>query len=245
MQDLLSTYFTNEDTVKSRRISQSVMSLAKQFIFHGNYGDEYATTLFHLANGHSYKKFLLKSQVQDHEAASCYPPNHVYRQLHEAHRTQTGKESAADIDKKVLAMFKDYSGCISHEQMMGGSLPGLLDPIPSSQLDDILAQLPKGVNKCVVPRCGCEKLEKGEFRQWVARLRTSLACKPFPRVGPIVESFTETIESIFNAARRWRIDVILSCINDDELPASLPIKSMYRSFSLFLFPVANPRTIHR
>jgi rRNA-processing protein FCF1 len=212
------------------------VSLAKRFIFHGNYGDEYATMLFHLANGHDYKKFLLKSHDQDHEAASCYPPNHVYQHLHAARQTQTGKESAADTDKKVLAMVNDYAGCISHDQMMGGSVPGLLNPIPSTQLDEILAQLPKAVNKCVVPRCDCENLEKGEFRQWVARLRNSLACKPFPALEPVVESFTEAIDCISEAARRWRIDVVLSCINDDELPASVPIMSTYRSFSLVLFP---------
>ncbi|ROV87630.1 hypothetical protein VMCG_10623 [Cytospora schulzeri] len=218
LKDLLVIYSANEDTVHSRYIGQSIVSLAHQFISHGKYDEEYEAILFHLANGHDYKKFLLRSLDEDHRAASRYPPNHVYRHLHGARKTQTGKEYAADIDKSVLSMVNTFEHSASHDKIMGGSLEGFFNPIPSTKLMMGFMNPPSAEVECVVPGCHCEELERGEFLKWAVKLRGTLSHKQYTASGVVRRSFTETIDDIATEAHGFGIEVTLACINGDSLP---------------------------
>ncbi|KUI65566.1 hypothetical protein VM1G_01235 [Cytospora mali] len=184
LSDLRSTYFANEDTIASCSVARGILFLAKHFLFHGKYDDEYAPMLFHLVNGHDYKDFVHRSREVDHQAASGFQVKYLYKGT--ALQPQPDNKSAAGNHKgkgKEVTSTKE-SGDITDK--------------PSSSV---------AIKRIFPPGCHCEELERGKFEDWLAKLRSSLRHSSGKTAEMYKKAFHEAIDGITKAAEGLGIKV--------------------------------------
>lgn len=226
----MGVHLVDEEILHSPIITQTIVSIAKQFTQQGNYDDGDAMLLFHLANDHDPKEFLSKCHDEDHEAASRYPDYHMYK-----HRQQMNKE-APRMGNTITNLPVQYPSSLTCEETMENPTVltcMTLNTLPTETVKEILAKPnPETVPECVVPGCHCERLEKGDFGDWAKKLQATLARNQC--WGPETDRsrLFKTIKGVAREAESIGIDVFMSFAEDNRVPVSTHILSVFQRFSL-------------
>lgn len=227
----------NKDVAYSTSISKNIVSIAKLLTYYGNYDFDDALLLFHLANGHDVKGFLRQCHDEDHEMASRYPNDHVYRP-----RKKKAKEPEFRMEQTVADLIQKYAKGLTPSQLESHPAPvamvdkfshkamvdapisvshKILDPLPFGKLEEFMAQPQPGmVVRCSVPGCRCEEMEKGGFKNWMVKLHGTLSRRQSWGMEADRVPLYDTVDSICQAARHFGIDVSLLFVEGGRVPVS-------------------------
>lgn len=215
------------------------MFIAKQFMLYGNYNDDDANLLFHLANGHDLTGYLGECHEEDHKMASRYPDGNGYRpkesdkedkETDKETDKESDTESEFDMAMTVAGLIRKYAAeisCVGVDDKPDSFSRHIMDYLPIRELTEhMLRPAPKDLPKCAFTGCRCEEMEKGEFKKWLTKLYHTMACKPSWGPGTDRQSLFKTVDQMSEEARSLGIKVTVTFREDKGIPVSSPVFSM-------------------